>query len=65
MIERLGAETLAHVSVASEKRMFTLVARVPEGTALTEGESVALDAQHRRLSLFDAEGRRIQAAQVS
>jgi ABC-type sugar transport system ATPase subunit len=65
LVERLGAETLAHVSVASEKRMFTLVARVPEGTAPSEGEAVALDAQHRRLSLFDAEGRRIQAVPVA
>jgi hypothetical protein len=38
------------------------VARAPEGSTLSEGDAVALDAQHRRLSLFDAEGRRIQAA---
>jgi len=64
MVERLGAETLAHVSIASEQRMFTMVARVPEGFRMKEGEAVALDAQHRRLSLFDAEGRRIEAAPV-
>ena len=62
LIELLGAETLAHVSIASERRMFTLVARVPEGTAPKEGDAVALDAQHKRLTLFDAEGRRVQAA---
>ena len=62
LVERLGAETLAHVSIASERRMFTMVARVPGGTALSEGEAVALDAQHRRLLLFDAEGWRIEAA---
>jgi sn-glycerol 3-phosphate transport system ATP-binding protein len=59
MVERLGAETLAHISIASERRMFTMVARVPEGTTLSEGNAVALDARQRRLSLFDAEGRRI------
>ncbi len=62
LIERLGAETLAHVSITSERRMFAVVARVPEGTAPKEGDAVALDAQHRRLSLFDAGGRWIQAA---
>ena len=62
LVERLGAETLAHVSIASERRMFTMVVRVPEGSTLSEGEAVALDAQNRRLSLFDAEGWRIQAA---
>ena len=29
------------------------------------GDAVALDAQHRHLSLFDAEGRRIEAARVA
>jgi len=62
LIERLGAETLAHVSILSERQMFTVVARVPEGAAPKEGDAVALDAQHRRLTLFNAEGRRIQAA---
>jgi sn-glycerol 3-phosphate transport system ATP-binding protein len=62
MIERLGAETLAHVSILSERQMFTVVARVPEGAAPKEGDAVALDAQHRRLTLFNAEGRRFQAA---
>jgi hypothetical protein len=42
--------------------MFTVVARVPEGAAPKEGDAVALDAQHRRLTLFNAEGRRIQVA---
>ncbi len=65
LVERLGAESLAHVSIASEKRMFTVVSRVTEGFTLTEGDAVALDAQHRHLSLFDAGGRRIQAAQVA
>ncbi|MFQ5566496.1 MAG: ABC transporter ATP-binding protein [Paracoccaceae bacterium] len=65
LVERLGAESLAHVSVASEKRMFNLVARVPEGATVTEGEAVALDAQHRHLSLFDAAGRRIDAKKVA
>ncbi|MHA1529308.1 MAG: TOBE domain-containing protein, partial [Alphaproteobacteria bacterium] len=62
LIERLGAEILAHISIASEQQMFTIVARAPEGSTLSEGDAVALDAQHRRLSLFDAEGQRIQAA---
>ncbi len=65
LVERLGAESLAHVSIVSEKRMFLVVARAPEGTALNEGDAVALDAQHRHLSLFDAEGRRIEAARVA
>jgi sn-glycerol 3-phosphate transport system ATP-binding protein len=59
LIERLGAETLAHVSIASDGAMFTVVARVPEGTAPKEGDAVGLDAQPRHLSLFDADGRRI------
>jgi sn-glycerol 3-phosphate transport system ATP-binding protein len=62
LVERLGAETLAHVSIISERSRFMAVAKVPEGTAPKEGDAVALDAQHRRLSLFNAEGRRIQAA---
>ena len=62
LVERLGAETLAHVSIISENSKFTLVTRVPEGSAPNEGDTVALDAQHRRLSLFDADGRRVQAA---
>jgi sn-glycerol 3-phosphate transport system ATP-binding protein len=62
LVERLGAETLAHVSIASEQSMFTMVVRAPQGSTLSEGDAVALDAQHRRLSLFDAEGWRIQAA---
>ena len=62
LVERLGAETLAHVSIVSERQMFTVVARVPEGKSPTEGEAVALGAKISRLSLFDAEGRRVQAA---
>ena len=62
MVERLGAETLAHVSIASEKRLLTVVSRVPEGFSMKEGDAVALDAQHRHLSLFDAGGRRIEVA---
>ena len=65
LVERLGAESLAHVSIVSEKRMFTVVARMREGDRMNEGDAVALDAQHRHLSLFDAEGRRIEAAQVA
>ena len=64
LVERLGAETLAHVSVASEKRMFTMIARVPEGMTLSEGSAVALDAKQKHLSLFDAEGRRIEGQQT-
>jgi sn-glycerol 3-phosphate transport system ATP-binding protein len=62
LVERLGAETLAHVSIALERQIYTVVARVPEGKAPKEGATVALDAQHRHLTLFDAEERRIQAA---
>jgi len=62
LVERLGAETLAHVSIASERQMFTVVARVPAGQTPSEGEAVSLGARVSRLSLFDAEGRRIQAA---
>jgi sn-glycerol 3-phosphate transport system ATP-binding protein len=62
LVERLGAETLAHVSIVSERQMFTVVARVPEGKSPTESEAVALGAKISRLSLFDAEGRRVQAA---
>ena len=61
LVERLGAETLAHVSIVSERKMFTVIARVPEGKAPKDGEAVSLDAQHRRLTLFDAGGKRVQA----
>jgi sn-glycerol 3-phosphate transport system ATP-binding protein len=61
LVERLGAETLAHVSIVSERKSFTVIARVPEGTAPKDGEAVALDAQHSRLTLFDAGGRRVEA----
>ncbi len=62
LVERLGAESLAHVSIISENDKFTLVARVPEGSTPTEGDAVALDAQSHRLTLFGADGRRVQAA---
>jgi len=61
LVERLGAETLAHVSIASERKLFTVIARVPEGKAPKDGEAVSLDAQHIRLTLFDAGGKRVQA----
>jgi sn-glycerol 3-phosphate transport system ATP-binding protein len=62
LVERLGAESLAHVSIISENDKFTLVARVPEGSTPTEGDAVALDAQSHRLTLFGTDGRRVQAA---
>jgi ABC-type sugar transport system ATPase subunit len=61
LVERLGAETLAHVSLVIQRQLITIVARMPEGTTLTEGDAVSLDAQLKRLTLFDAEGRRIEA----
>jgi ABC-type sugar transport system ATPase subunit len=60
LVERLGAETLAHVSIASERQIFAVVARVPEGKSPREGEAVSLGAKVSRLTLFDADGRRIQ-----
>ena len=65
LVERLGAETLAHVSLAIERQMISVVARVPDGVAMSEGDAVSLDAQKIRLVLFDAEGRRIEAVQES
>ena len=50
VIEALGADTLAHVSVAGR----TAIARLPNATSAAIGEPIALAATRDRIYLFDA-----------
>jgi sn-glycerol 3-phosphate transport system ATP-binding protein len=51
MVEALGADTLIHVAVAGR----TVIARLPQGTAATVGEPIALSASREHVYLFDAQ----------
>jgi sn-glycerol 3-phosphate transport system ATP-binding protein len=58
MIEALGADTLAHVTVAGR----TLIARLPSGAHASVGEPLALVAARDQVYLFDAgSGARLSA----
>ena len=59
LIERLGAETLAHISLVGDRQVVNVIARVPDATGLTEGAPVSVDMQAHHITLFDAEGRRV------
>jgi len=59
VIERLGGETLAHVSVNGGRRAVSMVVQVPDGMTLGEGDDVALSPRPEKLALFDADGMRL------
>ncbi|MDH3669122.1 MAG: sn-glycerol-3-phosphate ABC transporter ATP-binding protein UgpC [Paracoccaceae bacterium] len=61
LIEQLGAETLAHISIAGEDGMLNVIARMPPVAPWKEGNAVALDMRASQISLFDTGGRRIEA----
>jgi sn-glycerol 3-phosphate transport system ATP-binding protein len=62
LIERLGAETLAHVTIANGARSFPVIVRLPDSVEVQEGRAVSLGASTHHLCLFDTSGRRIAAA---
>ena len=61
LVERLGGETLAHVSIVSERQVYTIIARMPTDRDLAEGTAVSIDMQQGHISLFDSDGSRVSA----
>jgi sn-glycerol 3-phosphate transport system ATP-binding protein len=58
LVETLGADTLAHGSLAGDGEALTV--RLPGGAKIGEGETLLLAADPGELHLFDAEsGRRL------
>ena len=59
LIEQLGAETLAHISIAGDDGMLSVIARMPPAATWKEGNAVSLDMRPSQISLFDIHGLRI------
>ncbi|MEM6547148.1 MAG: sn-glycerol-3-phosphate ABC transporter ATP-binding protein UgpC [Pseudomonadota bacterium] len=59
LIERLGAETLVHVSLSHPGASVEVVVRCPETQAPEEGSAVSLNLRAKRMVVFDPDGRRV------